>query len=164
MFPDRVKYTESGYDIQNNDVFYKIDQQCQNTFELFFLNWKFSKNVKNPFFLIYYAYKLQDSNFVMFVTFVICGFWDYGVFIFCIFINYYIHILTNTSATTSPNTSPDRLDGLLPEYHSFPEHSAPRAEEPRIVRTYFFLRILVKGMQEECSPRCSKHTHIYINI
>ena len=35
MFPYRVKYTESEYDIQNNDSLYKIDQQCQNTFEDF---------------------------------------------------------------------------------------------------------------------------------
>ena len=33
MFPYRVKYTESEYDIQNNDLLYKIDQTCQNTFE-----------------------------------------------------------------------------------------------------------------------------------
>ena len=33
MFPYRVKYTESEYDIQNNNLLYKIDQQCQNTFE-----------------------------------------------------------------------------------------------------------------------------------
>ena len=34
MFLYRVKYTESEYDIQNNDLLYKIDQQCQNTFEI----------------------------------------------------------------------------------------------------------------------------------
>ena len=34
MFPYRVKYVESEYDIQNNDLLYKIDQQHQNTFEL----------------------------------------------------------------------------------------------------------------------------------
>ena len=34
MFPYRVKYTESESDIQNNDLLYKIDQQCQNTFEI----------------------------------------------------------------------------------------------------------------------------------
>ena len=33
MFPYRVKYTESDYDIQNNDLELKIDQQCQNTFD-----------------------------------------------------------------------------------------------------------------------------------
>ena len=33
MFPHRVKYAESEYDTQNNDLFYKIHQQCQNTFE-----------------------------------------------------------------------------------------------------------------------------------
>ena len=34
MFLYRVKYTESEYDIQNNDLLYKIHQTCQNTFEL----------------------------------------------------------------------------------------------------------------------------------
>ena len=34
MVPYRVKYNESEYDIQNNDLWYKIDQQCQNTFEM----------------------------------------------------------------------------------------------------------------------------------
>ena len=33
MFPYTVKYTESEYDIQSNDLLYKIDQQCQSTFE-----------------------------------------------------------------------------------------------------------------------------------
>ena len=33
MFTYTVKYTESEYDIENNDFLYKIDQQCQNTFE-----------------------------------------------------------------------------------------------------------------------------------
>ena len=35
MFPYRVKYTESESesDIQNNDLLYKIDHTCQNTFE-----------------------------------------------------------------------------------------------------------------------------------
>ena len=43
MFPYRVKYTESEYDIQNNDLLYKIDQQCQNTFE----HWENSKKSNN---------------------------------------------------------------------------------------------------------------------
>ena len=34
MFPYRVKYTESEYDIQNNGLLYKIDQICQNTSEI----------------------------------------------------------------------------------------------------------------------------------
>jgi hypothetical protein len=33
MFLYRVKYTESEYDIQNNDLFYKIHQQHHNTFQ-----------------------------------------------------------------------------------------------------------------------------------
>ena len=34
MFPYRFKYTESEYDIQNNDLSYKIDPTCQNTFDM----------------------------------------------------------------------------------------------------------------------------------
>ena len=34
MFPYTEKYTESESDIQNNDLLYKIDKQCQNTFEI----------------------------------------------------------------------------------------------------------------------------------
>ena len=34
MFPYRVKYTESEYDIQNNDLLYKIHQKHQNTLYL----------------------------------------------------------------------------------------------------------------------------------
>ena len=37
MFPYRVKYTESEYDIQNNDSLYKIDPTCQNAFDFLFL-------------------------------------------------------------------------------------------------------------------------------
>ena len=33
MFPYTEKYTESEYDIQNNDLLYKINHKCQNTFE-----------------------------------------------------------------------------------------------------------------------------------
>ncbi len=33
MFPYRVKYTESEYDIQNNDLLYKTHQTYQNTFD-----------------------------------------------------------------------------------------------------------------------------------
>ena len=48
MFPYKVKYTESEYDIQNNYLLYKIDQQCQNTFEI--LENKKRENQKSIFF------------------------------------------------------------------------------------------------------------------
>ena len=35
MFPPyRVKYNESEYDIQNNNILYKIPPKCQNTFDM----------------------------------------------------------------------------------------------------------------------------------
>ena len=47
MFPYRVQYTESEYGIQNNDLLYKINPKCQNTFELlgFFENFQENKMV-----------------------------------------------------------------------------------------------------------------------
>ena len=45
MFPYRVQYADSESDIQNNDLSYKIDQQCQNTFEML-------ENVKNIFYFV----------------------------------------------------------------------------------------------------------------
>ena len=50
MFPYRVKYTESESDIQNNDLLYKIDQKCQNTFENLDLGEKIRENQKSIFF------------------------------------------------------------------------------------------------------------------
>ena len=35
MFPYTVKYTEPESDIQNNNLLYKLHQQCQNAFEIF---------------------------------------------------------------------------------------------------------------------------------
>ena len=51
MFPYRVKYNESEYDIQNNDLLYKIEQKCQNTFEML-QTWKFSKSKQTNHILI----------------------------------------------------------------------------------------------------------------
>ena len=67
MFPYRVKYTESEYDIQNNDLLYKIDQHHQNTFDCFesFGKIKF-ENFKYLFCIMY---KLHNLYFVMFVNF-----------------------------------------------------------------------------------------------
>ena len=41
MFPYRIKYTESEYDIQNNDLLYKIHTKHQHTFEI----WKSKSTV-----------------------------------------------------------------------------------------------------------------------
>ena len=51
MFPSRVKYNEFESDIQYNNLLHKIDQKCQNTFEML-------ENVG----------KIENSNFY----FVIC--------------------------------------------------------------------------------------------
>ena len=47
MFPYTEKYIESEYDIQNNN-FYKVSQQCQNTFDCWetFEKWKMFENVR----------------------------------------------------------------------------------------------------------------------
>ena len=62
MFPYTEKYTESESDIQNNDLLYKIDQQCQNTFEIL-EKWKIRK-IKNQI-LFCNIYKLHNSYFVI---------------------------------------------------------------------------------------------------
>ena len=80
MFPYRVKYNESEYDIQNNDILYKIDQQYQNTFELCFLLEKFREKLKRIKLLFCYMYNLYNSIFVFFVNIVFC------------FLYYYIYI------------------------------------------------------------------------
>ena len=46
MFPYTDKYTESEYDIQNNNLLYTIDQQCQNAFDLFGKVWIWLKRFK----------------------------------------------------------------------------------------------------------------------
>ena len=46
MFPYRVTYTESEYDIQNNDLLYKIHPKCQNIFEIL-------EHSENSYFIIF---------------------------------------------------------------------------------------------------------------
>ena len=60
MFPYSVKYIESEYDIQNNDLLYKIDQTYQNTFEML----ENSKKFKNIELLFCILYKLHNPYFI----------------------------------------------------------------------------------------------------
>ena len=64
MFSYTVKYKEFESDIQNNNLLYKIDPTCQNTFEEFgnFRNILFLKQN----FLFCNIYKIHDSYFVTF--------------------------------------------------------------------------------------------------
>ena len=62
MFPYRVKYPESEYDIQNNDLLYRIHQQCQTTFGFLENVGKFRKTQK------------QLLLFLAICNFGICGF------------------------------------------------------------------------------------------
>ena len=79
MFPYRVKHTESEYDIQINELLYKIDHQCQNAFEFF---WNFSKTFKHSNFLFCVIFKLHNPYFVIFVNFVILGFLYFYIHVF----------------------------------------------------------------------------------
>ena len=74
MFPYTEKYTESESDIQNNDLLYKIDQQCQNTFD--FLNkLEFSKKSKSSnVYCVFYI------NSIIHILHFVCKFW---IFNFC---------------------------------------------------------------------------------
>ena len=73
MFPYRVKYNESESDIQNNNLLYTIDKQCQNTFDML-ENAVKAKIPKDNTLLFEYLYKLYNSYFVKFVECVILGF------------------------------------------------------------------------------------------
>ena len=53
MFPYRVRYTESEDDIQNNNLLYKIDQQCQIAFEFLLTFGKFRKKQKQVSILLF---------------------------------------------------------------------------------------------------------------
>ena len=61
MFLYRVKYADSESDIKNNDLLYKIDQQCQNTFDVL----EPFKKITKTHFLFCYIYKLHNSHFVV---------------------------------------------------------------------------------------------------
>ena len=87
MFPYRVKYNESESDIQNNDLLYKIDQQCQNTFD-------FSKIFENPIFF-YYIYNFHNSYFVFSIIF--STLYSCRVYIFLIFQFSHIHLFFGCS-------------------------------------------------------------------
>ena len=53
MFPYTIKYAESEYDIQNNDLLYKAHKQCQNTFDVLEQFGKGFENKKPSFILLY---------------------------------------------------------------------------------------------------------------
>ena len=78
MFPYTVKYTESEYDIQNND---KTPQECQNTFDFLDILKK-SKKPQKLHFLFCIVYEFHNSYFVTFVNFIILRF----LYIFLYFI------------------------------------------------------------------------------
>ena len=68
MFPYRVLYTESEYDIQNNDLLYKTPSTHHKTFKLLYFR-KFRKVSKTSFF-----------NFVLCISCII------NIFVFCKFV------------------------------------------------------------------------------
>ena len=67
MFPYRVKYNESEYDIQNNDLLYKIHKKYQNTFAILENVGNVRKRNHNLKMLFCVLYKLHNSYFVNFV-------------------------------------------------------------------------------------------------
>ena len=81
MFLYRVKYTESEYDIHNNDLLYKIDHKHQNTFEFLNLGGKSKTFEKINFYLIICISPIIHF-FVLFVNFVILRFLDFCTFVF----------------------------------------------------------------------------------
>ena len=59
MFPYSIKYTESEYDIQNNDFLYKIRQKCQNTFEMLEM---VRKHLKKNYFQTMFPYRVKYTE------------------------------------------------------------------------------------------------------
>ena len=84
MFLYRVEYTESESDIQNSDLLYKIDHQCQNTFDFLKCSKQFKKKTK---FVFQYLYKFNNSYFVIFVISGFGGSWDFYIFIYILYIH-----------------------------------------------------------------------------
>ena len=81
MFPYTVEYTESEYDIQNNNLLSKTHKQCKNTFEAL-ENVGKSRKIENTRFYFYYLYKFHSSYFVNFVNVVIWGFLKFYIYIY----------------------------------------------------------------------------------
>ena len=71
MFPYTVKYDESEYDIQNNNILYIILPTCQNTFETTRFSKKSRKKKRNMSAqiksLFHNMHKFHNSYFVIFV-------------------------------------------------------------------------------------------------
>ena len=102
MFPYTVKYTESKSDIQNNNVLYKIDQQCQNTFEL----WEKMKKIKSFNFVFSITYKLHNSYlYILYFQYILYIFVHTYIYIsYSLFIHTAANIFTNTLMNTFANT------------------------------------------------------------
>ena len=83
MFPYRVKYTESEYDIQNIDLLYKIDQQMPKYFRFVGNVWNVLKKseIKKIERLFCILCKLHNSYFVFFVYFVYFVYFVFSLFI-----------------------------------------------------------------------------------
>ena len=74
MFLYTEKYTESEYDIQNNNLLYKVHKKHQNAFEqnpifLIFDFWNKNQKVTKTNILFCYIYKFHNAYFVTFVYF-----------------------------------------------------------------------------------------------
>ena len=82
MFPYTVNYTESESNIQNNNLLYKIDQQCQNTFEKWEYLGKNQKNIKG--FEFFRKFRMYFGIVGLFCT--INRYFAYRIRILCIFL------------------------------------------------------------------------------
>ena len=85
MFPHRAKYTECEYDIQNNNLLYKIHPKCKSAFESYETNGKWKKS--NTKYLFYYIYNFHNSS-VIIVVIVIFVYFEFFVY----FVYSYIYI------------------------------------------------------------------------
>ena len=67
MFIYTEKYEESEYDIQNNNVLYKIHPKCQA--KTYIKKKRFLRKIKHSKSFFYNMYNSHDSDLVDFVTF-----------------------------------------------------------------------------------------------
>ena len=108
MFPYRVKYTESEYDIQDNGLLYKIHKQKTKYFQHFGKMENRNTEVNKCNFLFLNMHGFHNSYFVLFVNVVIWGFWIYR------YIDIDIHICNNILELI-PELFQKRAPELFPE-------------------------------------------------
>ena len=92
MFPYRVNYNESEYDIQNDDLLYKIHPKHQTTFEMLENIGNYIKpKITNKYIIVYFVICISYTTQIS-IIFVFVG--NVGSLYFLYFYIIYIYIYT----------------------------------------------------------------------